>query len=119
MMKWGQEKEGSRLLQQDDRRGGPLSRGRAQDELQGAGLLPAEEAGQAGEGAGTGDPQHRQRWVSVPCPILFIGMVIFLNNVILLQTKWESFEGGKISRKACLCSKLNLTIIHTINNFEP
>ena len=53
--------EGSRLQQQDDRRGGHLSRGRAQDELQGAGLLPAEEAGQAGEGAGTGDPQHRQR----------------------------------------------------------
>ena len=46
-------------------------------------------------------------------------MVIFINNVILLQTKWESFEGGKISRKACLCSKLNLTIIHTINNSEP
>jgi len=69
MMKWGQEAEGSRLQQQDDRRGGHLSRGRAQDELQGAGLLPAEEAGQAGEGAGSGDPQHRQRWVRVSHPV--------------------------------------------------
>ena len=28
------------------------------------------------------------------CPILFIGMVIFMNNVILLRTKWESVKGG-------------------------
>ena len=54
----------------------------------------AQEIHSTGKGESVSHPVH--------CMVIFI-------NVILLQTKWESFKGGKISSKTCLCPKLNFT----------